>query len=268
MRPMELDRWPIFGRDVSDAAWRPGAGAATETRLGRFIRASGEQSLESLQRHAEREPAWFWGAAADDLGLAWQRPPSQVLDLTRGVEWSRWWTGGAFNYASAAIDPRAATNPDGPALSWEGEDGAVRRLTNAELREQVDRAAHMLAGLGVNEGDRVGIFMPLLPETVISVLALGKLKAIYIPIFSGYAAPAVASRLNDAGAILLVTADGTLRRGTRVPMKETAEAAVAQAPTVSTVLVVGRLGGQSTGRGLGRIARPLVVGRDGCRAGQ
>ena len=71
----------------------------------------------------------------------------------------------------------------------------------------------MLADLGVSEGDRVGIFLPLLPETVISVLALGKLRAIYIPIFSGYAAPAVASRLNDAGASLLVTADGTLRRG-------------------------------------------------------
>jgi len=235
------DEWPIFGRDVPDAAWRPAASAATASRLGRFIRSAGEPDLETLQRHAERDPAWFWGAAADDLGLTWQRRPNQVLDLGRGVEWSRWWTGGAFNYASAAIDPRAATNPDGPALTWEGEDGAVGRLSNAELREQVDRAAHMLAGLGVSEGDRVGIFMPLLPETVISVLALGKLLAIYIPIFSGYAAPAVASRLNDAGATLLVTADGTLRRGSRVPMKETADAAVAQAPSVKTMLVVGRL---------------------------
>ena len=99
----------------------------------------------------------------------------------------------------------------------------------------------MLANLGIGVGDRVGIFLPLLPETVISVLALGKLKAIYIPIFSGYAAPAVASRLNDAGATLLVTADGTLRRGAVVDMKRTADDAVAQAPTVKNVLVVGRL---------------------------
>ena len=235
------DDWPIFGRDVADAAWRPAADAAAATRLGRFIRGAGEASLDALQRHAERDPAWFWGAAADDLQLAWQHRPKQVLDLSRGVEWARWWTGGAFNYAAAAVDPRATAAPNGRALTWEGEDGTVRRFTNAELKEQTDRAAAMFARLGVKEGDRVGIFLPLLPETVISVLALGKLKAIYIPIFSGYAAPAVASRLNDAGASLLVTCDGTLRRGAKVDMKQTADDAVRQAPTVKNLLVVGRV---------------------------
>jgi acetyl-CoA synthetase len=233
--------WPIFGRDVPEAAWRPPADAAASTRLGRFITAAGEPDLESLQRHAERDPSWFWGAAIDDLAFQWQRHPTGILDVSRGVEWSRWWTGGAFNYAAAATDPRAASHPTGPALTWEGEDGTVRRLTNGELKHEVDRAAAMFVSLGVAEGDRVGIFMPLLPETVITVLALGKLKAIYIPIFSGYAAPAVASRLNDAGATLLVTADGTYRRGSQVPMKETADAAVAESPTVRHVLVVGRL---------------------------
>jgi len=233
--------WPIFGRDVADAAWRPAADAASATRLGRFVRAAGEPDLESLQRHAERDPAWFWGAAADDLALDWQRRPTRTLDTSGGVEWSRWWSGGAFNYASAAIDGRAARDPNGSALTWVGEDDTVRRLTNAELKAEVDRAAAMFARLGVNAGDRVGIFLPLLPETVITVLALGKLQAIYIPIFSGYAAPAVASRLNDAGATLLVTADGTLRRGAQVPLKQTADAAVVLSPTVRTVLVVGRL---------------------------
>ena len=235
------DDWPIFGRDVPDAAWRPTADAATGTRLGRFLKAAGEPNLETLQRHAERDPAWFWASAADDLQLAWQRRPTQTLDLSRGPEWSRWWTGGAFNYAAAAVDPRAQTNPTGQALTWEGEDESVRRFTNAELKAEVDRAAAMFARLGVKDGDRVGIFLPLLPETVISVLALGKLRAIYIPIFSGYAAPAVASRLNDAGATLLVTADGTYRRGNVVDMKRIADDAVAQAPTVRNVLVVGRI---------------------------
>ncbi len=233
--------WPIFGRDVPDAAWRPAPDVPSSTRLGRFLRSAGEQDLEALQRHAERDPAWFWGAAIEDLGFSWQRKPTAILDLSRGVEWSRWWTGGAFNYAAAAVDPRASADPNGHAVTWEGEDETVRRLTNRELKREVDRAAAMFARLGVGEGDRVGIFMPLLPETVISVLALGKLKAIYIPIFSGYAAPAVASRLNDAGARLLVTADGTLRRGTSVRMKQTADAAVAEAPSVEHVLVVGRL---------------------------
>jgi acetyl-CoA synthetase len=233
--------WPIFGRDVADAAWRPPADALSRTRLGRFIRDTDERDLESLQRHADHDPAWFWGAAIQDLGFAWQRKPARVLDIANGVEWSRWWTGGAFNYASAAVDPRAAADPNGPALTWEGEDGDVRRFSNSELKREVDLAAAMFARLGVIEGDRVGIFLPLLPETVISVLALGKLKAIYIPIFSGYAAPAVASRLNDAGATLLVTADGTYRRGAKIAMKRTADDAIAQAPTVRHLLVVGRL---------------------------
>jgi acetyl-CoA synthetase len=235
-------QWPVFGRDVPDAAWRPAPDASTATRLGRFIRAAGEPDLAALQSRAERDPAWFWGAAADDLGLAWQRRPSGFLDVSRGVEWSRWWTGGAFNYAAAALDPRAAAEPDGAALTWEGEDGRVRRFTNSELKAQVDRAAAMLAGLGVAAGDRVGIFLPLLPETVISVLALGRLRAVYTPIFSGYAAPAVASRLRDCEAKLLITADGTLRRGRPVAMKRTADDAAAETPSVEHVLVVRRLG--------------------------
>ncbi|HUR16105.1 MAG TPA: AMP-binding protein [Candidatus Limnocylindrales bacterium] len=246
--------WPVFGRDVPDAAWRPPRDSAANTRLGRFLRAAGEPDLEALQRHAERDPAWFWGSAIDDLGFGWQRQPTSILDSSGGIEWSRWWTGGAFNYAAAAVDPRATTNPDGPAVTWVGEDDDVRRLTNADLKAQVDRAAAMFARLSVGEGDRVGIFLPLLIETVITVLALGKLKAIYIPIFSGYAAPAVASRLNDAGATLLVTADGTLRRGAKVALKDTADAAVEQAPTVRNVLVVDRLTRSTphSDRGLGR----------------
>jgi acetyl-CoA synthetase len=233
--------WPTFGRDVDSAAWRPARDAFATTRLGRFIRSAGETDLVSLQAHAEADPAWFWSAAADDLDLAWQRRPGGVLDVTRGVEWSRWWTGGAFNYSLAALAPRAAANPGGAALTWEGEDGTVRRFTNAELEREVQRAAAMIARLGIGEGDRVGIFMPLLPETVIAVLALGRLRAIYVPIFSGYAAPAVASRLTDCGARLLITADGSLRRGARVELKQIADAAVAESPSVEHTLVVGRL---------------------------
>jgi acetyl-CoA synthetase len=246
---------PIFGRHVPDAVWRPAADATT-TRLGRFLRAVGELDLEALQQHATQDPAWFWAAAADDLGLAWQRRPSVVLDVSRGVEWSRWWTGGAFNYAAAAVDPRAAADPDGVCLRWEGEDGATRVLTNAELKTEVERAARMLAGLGVGAGDRVGIFMPLLPETVIAVLALGRLRAIYTPIFSGYAAPAVASRLEDCAARLLITADGTLRRGQAVRLMEIADEAARMTPSVERVLVVRRLdeGESSVGWNEGRDA--------------
>ena len=233
--------WPTFGLDVPDAAWRPTPELLDESRLARFVRAVGEPDLEALQARAASDPAWFWGAVAEDLALPWQRPFTTVLDASRGAEWSRWWSGGAFNY-TAALDVRAARQPDSAALTWEGEDGAVRRFTNTALKAEVDRAAGMLAGLGITAGDRVGILMPLLPETVVAVLALGRLGAIFTPIFSGYGAPAVASRLTDCSARLLITADGTWRRGAVVALKAVADEAVALAPSVERVLVVRRLG--------------------------
>ncbi len=246
--------WPTFGRDVPDAAWRPTPDLLETSRLARFLRASGEPSLEALHHRAETDPAWFWGAAVDDLGFDWQARPRETLDLRAGPEWARWWIGGAFNYASAAVEPRARRSPGTTALTWEGDDGEVRRLTNAELEAEVERAARMLAAEGVREGDRVGIFLPMLLETAVAVLALGRLRAIYTPIFSGYGHTAVASRLNDCEATVLITADGFLRRGAVVPLKEMADAAVAEAPTVRRTIVVRRLGD--------RTAVPWHPGRD------
>ena len=235
-----IDR-PIFGRDVRDAAWRPGPELRADARLAGFLRQTGEPDLESLQARAVADPGWFWGAAVEDLNLAWQRHPGQVMDASGGTEWTRWWRGGLFNYAAAAVEPRAARDPRGAAIAWEGEDGDTRTITNAELRDAVAVAARMLRAEGVAAGDRVGIFLPMLPETVIATLALGWIGAIYTPIFSGYGAPAVAARLEDCEASVLITADGFLRRGSVVPMKATADEAVALAPSVRRVLVVRRL---------------------------
>jgi acetyl-CoA synthetase len=238
---MPADR-PIFGRDVPEAAWRPSPDVLADARLTAFLRATGEPDLEALQARAVADPGWFWGAAADDLALDWQRPPTQVLDASGGPEWTRWWRGGAFNHAVASIDRRARLDPGATAVDWEGEDGVVRRLTNRALRDEVVVAARMFAAAGVRPGDRVGIFLPMLVETVVATLALGRIGAIYTPIFSGYGAPAVATRLQDCEASLLVTADGFLRRGKAVAMKAVADAAVELAPSVRRVLVVRRLG--------------------------
>jgi acetyl-CoA synthetase len=238
---MPADR-PIFGRDVPEAAWRPTRKTVADARLTAFLRSTGEPDLEALQARAVADPGWFWGAAADDLALAWERPPSQVLDASGGPEWTRWWRGGAFNHADASIEPRARRDPSSEALAWEGEDGETRRLSNAALLEHVVAAARMFRAAGVRPGDRVGIFLPMLVETVVATLALGRIGAIYTPVFSGYGAPAVAARLRDCEATVLVTADGFFRRGSVVPMKAIADAAVELAPSVVRVIVVRRLG--------------------------
>ena len=237
-----MDVNPAFGADVATAAWRPGGRDLRDSRLAGLLRQSGERDLSNLQRHAERDPAWFWGLAADDLALPWQRRPSKTLDVSNGIEWARWWSGGRFNYAAASTDARATSAPDSIALRWEGEDGETRILTNATLKRDVGRVAHMLSEDGVGPGDRVGVLLPMIPEATIAILALGRLGAIYLPMFSGYAAPAVAERLRDAGATALITSDGFLRRGRIVPLKETADDAVAAAPSVKRVFVVRRMG--------------------------
>jgi acetyl-CoA synthetase len=236
-----------FARPDSDAAWRPGPDLLADARIARFVRGLRLPDLDAVHARAVADPGWFWAAAADDLGIGWQRRPTTTLDVSRGVPFARWWTGGAFNYAAAAVDPLAATHPTDEAVAWEGEDGDVRRLTRAELRDAVDRAAAMLAAEGVGEGARVGIYLPMLLETVVAVLALGKLRAIYTPIFSGYAAPAVATRLRAFEATHLITADGFLRRGRVVPLKATAEEALSDAPSVRRVVVVRRLGAARSG---------------------
>jgi acetyl-CoA synthetase len=231
-----------FARPDAEAVWRPDAGLLADARVAGFVRGLGLPTLDAVQERAVEDPAWFWGAAADDLGLTWQRRPTQVLDVSRGVPFARWWGGGAFNYAAAAVDPLAAARPSDEAVAWEGEDGEVRRLTFGELRDAVNRAAAALAAEGVGPGTRVGIYLPMLLETVVAVLALGRLQAVYTPIFSGYAAPAVATRLRAFEATHLITADGFLRRGGVIALKRTADDALAEVPGVRRAFVVRRLG--------------------------
>src|SRR5207249_5178209 len=130
------------------------------------------------------------------------------------------------------------------ALIWEGDDGEIRKRTYWELTNETNRLANALRNLGVTKGDRVGIFLPMLPETVAATLACGKLGAIYTPMFSGYGEEAVASRLRDCEASVLITADGFPRRGTPVPLKTIADAAMDAAPSVRTCLVLRRTGAE------------------------
>jgi acetyl-CoA synthetase len=238
---MSDDATQAFARPGSAAAWRPGPAELEGARLAEFIRAAGVADLESLQARAAVDPAWFWSAAADDIGVAWQRRPTTILDLAGGAARARWWGGAAFNHALASTEPWARLRPEDEALAWEGEDGEVRRFSWVELDREARRAARRLARLGIGSGSRVGIFLPMLTETVIAVLALGRLGAIFTPIFSGYAAPAVAARLEAFNATHLITADGFYRRGAVIPLKAVADEAVALAPSVRRVIVVPRL---------------------------
>ncbi|HLI51416.1 MAG TPA: AMP-binding protein [Thermomicrobiaceae bacterium] len=224
-----------FGDEI---AWRPPAEALERSRLLRFMRDHGIPSYDDLLARAVAEPEWYWDGVVEHLGLEWFEPYTRVLDLRDGPAWPRWFVDGRYNYVHDAVDKWAnGSDAARAAIAWEGDDGSIRRLSFADLARETNRLANALKALGVEKGDRVGIFMPMLPETAIATLACGKIGAIFTPIFSGYGIEAVASRLRDCEATLLITADGFHRRGKTIPMKETADAALAEAPSVRRVLV-------------------------------
>ena len=229
-----------MSRAEGKPVWFPGDPGATN--LGRFMAAEGVESFPALRARSVDDPEWFWDAVARFLDVPFATPYSSVVDTSRGIEWATWFNGGRMNVADLCVDRHAAARPGGPALVWEGEDGQVRRWTWAELRAEADGLAALLADRGVGQGDRVGIFMPMIPETVAALFGVMKVGAIFLPLFSGYGAPAVIDRLHDAEAKALITADGTVRRGKVVDMGTVATEAAAAVPSLETIVCVRRLG--------------------------
>ncbi len=238
---------------MSPVAWQPDETWLRESNVARFMAAAGIDEFATLLDRSIAEPEWFWDAVVGFLGLTFDTRYTNVLDTSAGVPWATWFNGGRCNVATMCVDARA---DDRPAVIWEGEDGECRTLTGEELRILTDRIASGLHARGVREGDAVGLFCPMIPETVAALFAIAKLGAMFLPIFSGYGPDAVAIRLEDADAVAMVTADGFTRRGKVVPMKETADAAVAEVDSVHTVVVVPRLGASR------RSAVPMTSGRD------
>jgi acetyl-CoA synthetase len=228
---------------MTDIIWRPTPEVIERARLTRLMRSLGVTSLRELQRRSVEDPEWYWSGVIKDLELRWLTPYTRVLDDSRGPAWPRWFPGGRLNFSDNCLDRNLhAGRATKPAVIWESDDGQTRTLTYAELAREVNRLANALRALGIAEGDRVGIFLPMSPEAVIATLAVVRIGAIYTPCFSGFGAQAVASRLQDCDARLLITADGFHRRGQVVRVKETADEALAQCPTVTQVLVYRRLG--------------------------
>ena len=219
--------------------WHPTPELIAQSNLQRFIDKHALGSYGELMRRSTTDIAWFWDTILRDLDIQFYKPYARVVDLNDGKSWARWCVDGEMNIVHNMLDKYAGTEIDNRvAIKSEIEDGTMRALTYKELREQVDRMAAALRGLGLGNGDAIGVFMPMVPEIVIAMLAIVKIGGIFLPLFSGFGASAIASRLNDAEAKALFTADGTTRRGKFCAMKPVADEAASKIPTLKHLIVL------------------------------
>jgi acetyl-CoA synthetase len=224
------------GGDERRWAWTPSAAQLEGANVVRLARALGCAEYAELHRVSVEEPERFWRAVVDDLELELARPWDEVLDESRGIEWATWFGGARLNLATACVHRWARDRPDDVAAVFAPEEGERREWSFAELSRETTRLAEALAGLGVDAGDRVAIYMPMCPEVAIASHACAHLGAVQVPIFSGFAAPAILQRLQDSEAKVVIAADWSYRRGRRVPMRETVAEALRGAPSVRHVV--------------------------------
>jgi acetyl-CoA synthetase len=207
---------------ASEFVWQPSPELIERANLTRLQRALGAGDYRELHRISIEEPDRFWPALIDDLGIEFSRHWDAVVDSSRGPEWSTWFVGGRVNVARVCVHRWAS---DEEALVGLYEDGARESLTWGELSRQVTQLAEALVEAGVGEGDRVAIYMPMCPAVSVASHACAHIGAVQVPIFSGFAAPAIAARLEDSQAKAVICADWSLRRGKRMEMRATLDEA-------------------------------------------
>jgi acetyl-CoA synthetase len=198
---------------------------------------------EALYQSAARDRIGFWEEQARHL--EWIEPWSKALEWT--PPHAKWFIGGKLNVSVNCIDRHLATRRNKAAIIWEGEPGDRRTLTYWDLARETGRAANALRALGVKRGDRVAIYLPMIPEAAIAMLACARIGAVHSVVFGGFSAEALRDRINDAQAVAVITADGGFRRGSVVPLKRSVDQALEHCPSVRHVMVVRRMGSHDGG---------------------
>ncbi|MGH8945802.1 MAG: AMP-binding protein [Acidimicrobiia bacterium] len=239
--------------DRFDIVWRPSPEQASATHTAQFMESHGISTYDELVERSIADPEWFWAAVVDYLGLPFDPVWDTLLDTSRGVPWATWFVGSGFNLSVACVDRWASLDPDRVAIKSQTEEGIAGALTFGTLLDEVQLLAGALRSLGVRKGDAVAVYLPMSPQAVVSLLAVARLGAIFIPVFSGYGAEAVAARLDDPRPKVLICANGFRRRGRLVEMKEIADRAVGLAGDIPHLLVADYTSRDKT---------PMTDGRD------
>jgi acetyl-CoA synthetase len=208
---------------VNDVVWSPSPELVERANITRLMRRLGCADFHELHYLSVDDPERFWPELIDDLGLDFSQPWDRVVDVSDGPEWAKWFVGARLNVAANCV--HRWRDLTGDAAVFRGEDGTRSALTWKELSRQVTQVAEALVELGVREGDRVALFLPMSPAVAVASHACAHIGAVQVPVFSGFAAPAIAARLEDSQAKAVICADWSYRRGKRVEMLATLEQA-------------------------------------------
>jgi len=237
-------------------AWTPTAETIEKARLTEFMRATGAENFDEVYQNSIENVEEFTKNVLDFLKIEFNPPYTKLLDTSDGIEWSKWCVGGGLNITEMCVDRWAKdeTVKNQSAIIWESENkngilanlfgnkNHIETLTYLELFEEVECCSAGLRSYGLGKGDAIGIHLSMFPETIIALLAINRIGAIAVPVFSGYGVEAIASRMNAVGAKALFTCYAFPRRGKLFKAFEVAEQAVAQCPTIEQVFVVQRFG--------------------------
>jgi acetyl-CoA synthetase len=229
-------------RDDNSIAWRPTDEVISRAQLTRFISLCRLKSFDDLYHRSIEDIEWFTEQLLRFLEIQFDRPYSRIVDLSRGIQWPRWCVDAQVNITKSCLDRWIEDEETArtPAVIWEGEEGEVRRLSYQDLWNEVCLCAAGLRACGLRKGDTIGIHLPMIPETVIALLAINRIGGIAVPLFSGYGPAAIESRLRDVGAKALFTCDGFPRRGKKIAAKLTVDEAVSELPDIVRTFVVRR----------------------------
>jgi len=238
--------------DIDEIVYEPSQEFVESTNVWQFMQAYDIEDYDELIERTTGEVAgveesgieWFWDEVVDYLGIDFFEDYDTVRDDTEGPQFSRWYSGGEINLAHNVLDRHAAVDSgtrNHVATIWEGEDGEVREQTFHDLHREANRVANALEERGIETGDTVGLYMPMVPEVVSILYGCFKVGAIAVPIFSGFGVDAVATRIEDSECSVLFTGDGFYRRGEPIYLKDTADEAIEQAGHVEHTIVYDRL---------------------------
>ncbi|HET9008664.1 MAG TPA: AMP-binding protein, partial [Nitrosarchaeum sp.] len=211
---------------MSDFAFIPTEKQIQTSNIYKFMKKYSISSLQELSQKANQNPEWFWQEVSDEIGIIWDAPYAKILDTTKGIQWSRWFVNGKTNIYKSSVEKFAQEKPDKIAYCFVSEDGTNYNMTYSELDHKVSKLANGLKQLGVKKGDVVAIYLPMIEESILAILASAKIGAIQTVVFSGYSSESLQIRLQDCNAKVLFVCDGFQRKGKSISQKQIITAAI------------------------------------------